>query len=100
MSNARKYQRYAVIKGVNTPDQFEVFVDGELVQLVNFSVGGLYILSKLPISPGKINILIDFTNRSKIELIGTIVRVSKEGDMWGIAIDLSKTYDLNNLREA
>jgi hypothetical protein len=32
-------------------------------------------------------------------LIGTIVRVSKNGDMWHIGLDLSKIYNLNALRE-
>jgi hypothetical protein len=99
VDNERKYQRYAIGQDGNTVDQFEVILLGEPVHLVNFSVGGLYVLSKLPFSPGEISITVSFKNRGKIELMGNIIRVGKEGDMWGIAIDFSKAYDLNSLRE-
>jgi hypothetical protein len=99
VENARKYERHAISQDGNTVDQYEVILLGEPVRLVNFSVGGLYVLSKLPFSPGEISISVSFGNRGKIELIGNIVRVGKEGDMWGIAIDFSKAYDLNALRE-
>ena len=97
VNEARKYQRYVVNNGGDTPAQVEVIVEGELVRLVNFSLGGLYILSKIPFSPGTISFSVDFGNRGKIALTGTVVRVRKEGDMWGVAIDLSKTYELNTL---
>jgi Tfp pilus assembly protein PilZ len=100
MNNSRRYQRYTVSQDAGTPDQFEVIVEGELVRLVHFSVGGLYILSKLFFPFGEtINILVNFRNHGKIELTGTIVRVRKEGEMWGIAIDLSKNYNLDTLQE-
>lgn len=95
MNEARKYQRYTIIDNENTP---EVMVDGVLVRLRDFSLGGMYILSKLPFTPGTINISINFKNRGKIDLIGNIVRVVKEGDMWGSGIDFSKTYNLNALK--
>ena len=66
---------------------------------MDFSAGGLYVISKLPFSPGEIDISVNFKNRGKIDLIGKIVRVEKEGDMWGIGIDLSNPSDLNALRE-
>ena len=30
---------------------------------------------------------------------GNVVRGTKEGDMWGIAIDLSNIYELNSARK-
>ena len=98
-SDGRRYQRYALNDGA-IPAQVEVILEGELVRLVNFSVGGLYILSETPFSPGAtVSFSVNFENRGKIDLIGTVVRVSEEGDIWGIAIDLSKTYNLNTLRK-
>ena len=99
MNNRRKYQRYAISQGEKIPDQFEVKVEGELVRIVDFSVGSMSILSKLPFTPGTVNISVNFRNRGRIDLIGTIVRVSKNGDMWHIGLDLSKIYNLNALRE-
>ena len=99
MENVRKYERHAIDQDGNTIDQFEVLLFGESVRLVDFSLGGLYVLSKLPFSPGEIDISVNFKNRGKIDLIGKIVRVEKEGDMWGIGIDLSNPSDLNALRE-
>jgi hypothetical protein len=100
MNDVRKYQRYAVNYGGDTPAQVEVIVEGELVRLVDFSLGGLSILSKKPFSSGAtISLSVDLENRGKIALTGKVVRVREEGDMWGIAIDLSQTYKLNNLRK-
>ena len=99
MNDARKYQRYAINNGGDTTAQIEVVVEGELVRLVDFSLGGLYILSKIPFSPGAISFSANFGNQGKIALTGTVVRVREEGDMWGIAIDLSKTYNLDTLRK-
>ena len=66
---------------------------------MDFSARGLYVISKLPFSPGEIDISVSFEDRGKIDSIGNTVRVNKEGDMWGIAIDLSKVYDLNALHK-
>jgi hypothetical protein len=95
MNEHRRYQRYARY----TPAQGEVIVEGELVRLVDFSLAGLCILSKKPFSPGLISISVKFKNQGKIDLIGSVVRVKEEGDMWRIAIDLTQTYDLDTLRK-
>ena len=95
MNERRKYQRYAV----DTPVQGEVKVDGELVRLVDFSLSGLCILSKKPLSSGIISISVEFGNQGKIDLFGKVVRVKKEGDMWRIAIDLTQAYKLDTLRK-
>jgi hypothetical protein len=99
MENGRRYQRYAINQDRDTLDQLEIIVEGKVVQLVNFSVGGLYIISELPIAGKEIKISVNFKNRGKIDLIGNVIRQKKEGAMWGIAIDLSKTYNLSTLRE-
>ena len=100
-NDGRRYQRYALSDDGDAPAQVEVIIDGEPVRLVNFSVGGLYVLSRTPFSPGTtISFSVNFENRGKIDLDGTVVRVVREeGDIWGIAIDLSKTYNLNTLRK-
>jgi len=99
-SEARRYQRYAVDYSEDSSAKVEVMVEGELVRLVNFSVGGLYILSKKPFAPGAtVSFSANFADRGKIDLTGTIVRAKQEGDEWGVAIDLSKTYKLDTLRK-
>ncbi len=102
MKDARKYQRYAATGDI--PAQFNVILKGKSVpvRLVDFSLGGFLILSKIPFSPGTIKFSVDFGNRGEIALTGTVVRVIRatdEEDMWSIAIDLSKTYGLQNLRK-
>lgn len=100
MSNGRRYQRYAVMEDISSSEQPEVIVATESVRLANFSVGGLYILSKSRFSiSGEVNISVKFENHGKIDLTGRIVRVKKEGEMWGVAIDLSKNYNLHTLKE-
>jgi hypothetical protein len=93
VSDVRRYQRYTVSNDLNTPVQFEVTLEGKAVCLVNFSVGDFYVLSKVPFSPGLVTLSVKFKNRGEIAMPGNIVRVTQEGDMWGIAIDLSKTYE-------
>jgi hypothetical protein len=99
MKDIRRYQRYAVDHDADTPAQGKVTVGGELVQLVDFSLSGLCVLSKIPFSSEAINISVEFENRGKIDLVGRVVRVMKEGDMWRISIDLTETYKLDALRK-
>jgi len=80
------------------PAQGEVKVGGESVRLVDFSSAGLSILSKTLFPPGLISISVEFGNQGKMDLIGGVVRVKEEGDMWRIAIDLTQTYKLKTLR--
>ena len=96
IEDRREYQRYALNE--TTSSQFDIIVEGEPVRLLDFSLGGLHILSRVPFSPGGISFSVNLGNLGKIELIGTGDRVKKEGDMWEIAIDLTKTYNLNVLR--
>ncbi|MGD0276563.1 MAG: PilZ domain-containing protein, partial [Syntrophales bacterium] len=92
MNDARRYQRYAVNDVGNTTAQGEVIVGGKLVQLVDFSLSGLCVLSKIRFSPGGISISVEFGKHGKIDLIGKVVRMKEEGDMWRISIDLTETY--------
>ena len=102
MNDRRQYQRYAVNNDGDALVQAEnqIEVKGELVHLVNFSLGGLCILSKNPFPPGVVGISCEFRNCGKIDLRGIVVRVEKQGDMWRIAIDLTQIYKLNSLRKA
>ncbi|OHE24063.1 MAG: hypothetical protein A2Z43_00980 [Syntrophobacterales bacterium RBG_19FT_COMBO_59_10] len=99
MNNDRKYQRYTISQSGNTSDQPEVFIGNKLVRLVDFSVGGFYVVSESKPSGDEINISVKFGNSGRIDLVGRVVRVKGEGDMWGIAIDVSKNYKLHTLRE-
>jgi Tfp pilus assembly protein PilZ len=83
--------------------QVKVTVEGESVHLVDFSLGGLYFLSEKNFSKGDIvGLSIDLENRGKIDLLGKIVRVQQERDSnkWGIAVDLSQTYNMKPVRKA
>lgn len=97
MNEYRKFKRYAVNNDADTHSQVEVKVGGVSVRLVDFSLSGLCILSKIPFSPGAISISVEFGNHGEIDLLGSVVRVQEEGDMWRIAIDLTQTYDLDSL---
>jgi hypothetical protein len=91
----RTYDRYYVDYDGDVLDQIKVIVEGVPVILVNYSLGGLYFLSKQRFySDAAVNVSIDFGNRGKITLIGTVVQVRNEEDMWGVAVDFSKTYKL------
>jgi len=100
VNEIRNYQRYAVKYDEDTSAQVEAIVEGESVRLVDFSLGGLFFLSKKPFPSGAtLSLSVDLEKRGKIDLIGKVVRAKEEGDMWGIAIDLSQTYKLNTLRK-
>ena len=99
MHEKRRYQRYTLDKTGDAADQFTVIVEGEIVELIDFSIGGLYVISKIPFSMGTISFSVRFANKGEISLTGNVVRVKEEGRVWGIAIDLSKSYRLSNLRK-
>lgn len=92
--HGRRYERYDVRQDRESQERYEAVVDGQEVRLLNFSVGGLYVLSKTLFPKKEVQISVKFKDRGIIELPGCIVRVQKEGDMWGLAIDLTKTYAL------
>jgi len=81
VDNARKYERSAISQDGNALDQFEVLVFGESVRLVDFSAGGLYVISKLPFSPGEIDISVSFRKSGKIDLIGSRMNACVHGSL-------------------
>lgn len=92
-SRERTYQRYDLDPKADTHDQIEVKIEGVPVRLVNYSLGGLYCLSMQRFSADDtVHVSINFGDRGKIALTGRVVQVRAEEDMWGIAIDFSKTY--------
>lgn len=100
MNEKRTYERYVITNAEDKKVQFQVLVDGKSVHLVDFSLGGLYVLSEKRFSIGdRVNLSIDLGNQSKIDLTGVVVRARPEPDreMWGIAIDLSQTYHLKHI---
>jgi hypothetical protein len=99
MNDKRRYQRYAVNYDRNIIAQSKIEIDGESVQLVDFSVGSLCVLSRKPVSSGIKRISVEFKDRGKIEVYGKIVRVKEEENMWRIGIDLTEIYKLNTLRK-
>ncbi len=99
MDEKRRYQRYAANDDRDTIAHAEIKVEGELVELVDFSVGGLCVLSKKPFSSGIKCISVQFKDCGKIELNGRIVRVKEEKNMWRIGIDFTETYKMDTLRK-
>jgi len=100
MSEPRKFQRYASSQEGKTLNQYKILVDGKVVRLVNFSIGGFYVLSTVPFPESKrVRISVSVKNSSKVDLVGNVVRVTEEGNMWGIALDLKKIYNLDKLRK-
>lgn len=83
-------------------DRYSTFLRknlNKLVRLVDFSLGGFYVVSESKPSRDEINISVKFGNSGRIDLVGSVVRVKGEGDMWGIAIDVSKNYNLQTHKE-
>jgi len=98
MIEARRYQRYAFNNDADSAADIKVYLEGELVRLLNFSVANLTVLSNIPFSLGGIHFSVDLGNRGKIDLMGNVVRVKQEGSLWRIAIDLTETYKLDTLQ--
>jgi hypothetical protein len=99
MKDSRRYQRYTVDRNADKLADGEVTIEGELVQLVDFSLSGLCVLSKIPFTSEPISVSVEFEKRGRIDLIGKVVRAVKEEDMWRISIDLTETYKYDTLRK-
>jgi len=96
----RFYQRYTIIDKEGETLQVKIKIDGIVVDLVDFSLGGLCFLSEKIYSVGDIvTILVNLENRGRIDLIGKGVRVARMEKSWSVAIDLSKNYKLNSLHK-
>jgi hypothetical protein len=98
----RRYERHAFINAKPKKVEIKVIVEGVSVNLLDFSIGGLYIISEtfFPLSETE-NLSIDVENKGKIDLIGTVVRtrLDPDSERWGIAIDLSHAYNLRAIRK-
>jgi glutamate formiminotransferase len=90
----RKDKRFHVDDDGSTCAQIKVMLEGEMVRLVNYSVGGLYFLSKKRYYAGDvINVSMDIKNSKKMDLSGTVVQVRIEEGSWGIAIKFSERLE-------
>ena len=63
MIEARRYQRYAFNNDADSAADIKVFLEGELVRLINFSVANLTVLSEIPFSLGGIHFCVDLGSR-------------------------------------
>lgn len=99
MKDTRRYQRYTTDHDADTPPDGEVTVGGELVQLVDFSLSGLCVLSKIPFTSEAISVSVEFEDRGRIDLVGRVVRVEEAKDRWLISLDLTEIYKLDALRK-
>jgi len=96
----RAYQRYTLSDEQREALQVEIKFDGTPVHPVDFSLGGLCVLSEKSYAPGDIvTISVNLGNRGRIDLVGKVVRVNRMEKYWSVAIDLSKNYKLNSLRK-
>jgi len=96
----RFYQRYTIIDKEDETLKVKIKIDGIVVNLVDFSLGGLCFLSEKIYSVGDIvTILVYLEDRGQIDLTGKVVRVTQVAKFWSIAVDLSNIYKLNSLRK-
>ncbi|HEX2956822.1 MAG TPA: PilZ domain-containing protein [Chitinispirillaceae bacterium] len=98
MKERRFYQRYTLSEEQRNALQVEIKFDGTSVRLVDFSLGGLCVISEKSYVVGDIvTILVNLADRGRIDLVGKVVRVNRMDKAWSVAIDLSKNYKLNSL---
>jgi len=92
MQDKRFYQRYAIIDEERGNLKVEVQFDGLPVDVVDFSLGGLSVISEKPYIVGDIvNILVSMESRGRIDLLGKVARVKRLEKAWSVAVDL-KNY--------
>jgi hypothetical protein len=78
MKERRFYQRYTLSDEERDALQVEVHFDGVPVRLVDFSLGGLCVLSEKSYAVGDfISITVNLGNRGRIDLIGKVVRANR-----------------------
>ncbi len=74
-----------------------VIIEGTPVHVVNFSLGGLYVFSEKFFPEGEmVNLSIELEQKGEMKLMGRVVRTSSvmNGESWGIAFDLTRTYSV------
>jgi len=95
--NERRYERYAINYDENEKAKIVVIIEGTPVHVVNFSLGGLYVFSEKFFPEGEmVNLSIELEQKGEMKLMGRVVRTSSvmNGDSWGIAFDLTRTYSV------
>jgi hypothetical protein len=96
----RVYQRYTISNEESDAMHADIKIDGKSVSLVDFSLGGLSVLSEKIYNLGDVvAVSASLENRGRIDLIGKVVRVMQAGKSWSVAIDLSHNYKLKSLRK-
>ena len=98
MKERRFYQRYTLSDEQRDALQVEIKFNGAPVRLVDFSLGGLCVISDKSFVVGDIvTILVNLGEGGRIDLVGKVVRVNRMDKAWSVAIDLSKNYELKSL---
>ena len=95
--NKRRYERYAINYAENEKPKIMVIIEGTPVHVVNFSLGGLYVFSEKFFPEGEmVNLSIELEQKDEMKLMGRVVRTSSvmNGESWGIAFDLTRTYNV------
>ncbi|MCX5831043.1 MAG: PilZ domain-containing protein [Deltaproteobacteria bacterium] len=88
MRGNRKYERFDVNQTGGDAAQVECLVEDMPMRLVDYSLGGVFFLSKKSFTVGEsVNIAINLENRGMISVKGKVARVIPKGKKWGIAID-------------
>ena len=88
MRGYRKYERYDVNHTGGDAAQVECLVEDMPVSLVDYSLGGIFFLSKKSFVVGEaVKISINLENRGMISVTGKVARLIPHGKKWGIAID-------------
>jgi len=101
MQDRRIYQRYTVSDDEHESSQVDIKMDGIPVQLVDFSFGGLCVISEKSYAKEDIvKIFVNFVQGGQIDLVGKVVRVAQEEKSWTVAVDLSGNYKLDSLRKS
>lgn len=95
MKDKRIYQRYTISSEESENLQDEIKLDGVTVRLVDFSFGGLCVISDKSYTAGDIvSIFANFAKGGRIDLVGKVVRVVPEGTSWSVAVDLAGQYKI------
>lgn len=95
--NERRYERYAIDTTEGKKSRIVVIIEGTPVHVVNFSLGGLYVFSEKFFSEGEmVNLSIELEQKGEMKLMGRVVRTNSvmNGESWGIAFDLTRTYSV------
>ncbi len=101
MKDKRIYQRYMISSEESENLQDDIKLDGVPVRLVDFSLGGLCVISDQSYTAGDIvTIFANFANGGRIDLIGKVVRVVPEGSSWSVAVDLAGQYKVMPKRKS